>query len=403
MPSGPLKHRVSLCLFFAVLLLRAARADVVVGEAAVTYGTVVSATPTQLNLKIGCAGSTTTVMNWDDVRSIVFDGECREHDVSPPTAGLLPCEQERVNLFKVYPSAGEGAIYGDGFQLQGGIVRVILRNNKGILTGPKQAVSALARVRACPTEVSEVAATPAPFCTEPVQFAVNWSLAPAMPNTVFTRGFAVFVETHPAHAQAPPLDVRGGLGTALTVWTSGLVKYKDKLAPTIGAYLQTTVSRSDRFMLVTPPQVIEVKCKENASMIVRVSTARGGDFSLADKGYLAKSQIEGRTVLLNAADHRFDYTLTRQVKAGDFDLIWVLAHELGHSFGLPDEYLGPATPSIMNPDSHPLEITERDAVALARSLERSVQGTNPGYFNATQCGGLRVAPSIGRAKRAKVK
>src|SRR5438067_1239732 len=129
-----------------------------------------------------------------------------------PTAGLLPCEQERVNVFKVYRSAGEGAIYGGGFQLQGAVVRIILRNNEGILTGPKQAVSALARVRACPTELTEFAAPLAPFCIEPVQFAVNWSLAPAMHNTVFTRGFAVFVETHPATTQAPPLDVRGALG-----------------------------------------------------------------------------------------------------------------------------------------------------------------------------------------------
>jgi len=57
-----------------------------------------------------------------------------------------------------------------------------------------------------------------------------------MPNTLFTRGFAVFVETHPTQAQLPSLDIEGALGTALTVGTSGLVKYVDKLGPAIGAY-----------------------------------------------------------------------------------------------------------------------------------------------------------------------
>ena len=127
-------------------------------------------------------------------------------------------------------------------------------------------------------------------------------------------------------------------------------------------------------------------------MIVRVSVACGGDFGPGDSSYLAKAQIEGRTVFLNAADHRFGYALNRQIAAGAYDLIRVLAHELGHSFGLQDEYLGTEVPLIMNPDTKPMEITERDATAFASALEKSVKGTTPGYFNATQCGGLRVRP-----------
>lgn len=149
--------------------------------------------------------------------------------------------------------------------------------------------------------------------------------------------------------------------------------------------------------------MIQVVCKENASLIVRVSAARGGDFPKADADYLAKSQIEGRTVLLNEADHRFEYTLTRKVDPGGYDLIWVLAHELGHSFGLPDEYLGPEHPSIMNPDTRPLEITEDDALALGKSLEQSIRGATPGYFNATQCGGLKVSRTRRGTPKKKAK
>jgi hypothetical protein len=305
------------------------------------------------------------------VRSIVFDGECHEHEITPPTAGLLPCSQARVPAFKIYTPGDQPAIYATGFQLQDKLVRIALPNNQGSLAGAQQNVSALARVQACPTEFAPPAAHPSSFCFEPVQFAVNWSLDPAMPNTVFTRGFAVFVQTLPEHTTAQALDIRGALGTALTVWTSGLLKYKDKLGPTVASYLQTTVSRSSSFVLLTPPQVIQVVCKENASLIVRVSAARGGDFPKADSDYLAKSQIEGRTVLLNEADHKFEYTLTRKVDPGDYDLIWVLAHELGHSFGLPDEYLGPDHPSIMNPDTRPLEITEEPSRSVHPSNNRS--------------------------------
>ncbi len=390
MPSRSLKPRTSLFLFVATLQLpHGAVADVVVGETTVTYGTVVSATAGQVNVRIGCSGEGTTPIRWDEIRSIVFDSECREHEVNPPSAGLLPCTQARIAAFRIYPGGGQPVLYAGGIQLQGDLARIALLSDEGTLTGPRQSLSSLARLRVCPTELTE-APPPAAFCFEPVQRAVNWSLDPAMPNTVFTRGFAVYLETRPAGARAPQLDIRGALGTALTVWISGLLKYKEKLGPTVGAFLQSTVSRSTSFTLLTPPQVIQVKCRENASMIVRVSAARGGDFAAADSGYLAKAQIEGRTVLLNAADHRFTYALNRRVNQGEYDLIWVMSHELGHSFGLPDEYLGADVPSIMNPDTRPPEITERDAVSLARSLEKSVKGTTPGYFNATRCGGLRI-------------
>ncbi len=392
MQFGFWRQRASITIFVFLVALapQAGLADVLVGESAVMYGRVLSANASHVIFKAGCDGNVTKSAPWSEVRSIVFDAECKEHEVSPPSAGLLPCAQERVAALKVYPSSGRPPIFARSLQLEGGLARMTMMGDEGSLTGPREAISAIARLRVCPTELSGAAEPPAAFCLEPRQFAVNWSLDPAMPNTVFTRGFAVFVETRPLGAAAPQLDVRGALGTALTVWTSGLLKYKDKLGPTVSAYLQTTVSRSASYMLLTPPQVIQVKCRDNASMIVRVSVTREGDFGPGDSGYLAKAQIEGRTVLLNAVDHKFGYALNRQISAGAHDLIWVLAHELGHSFGLKDEYLGQTVPSIMNPDTRPMEITERDASALAASLEKSVKGSSPGYFNATQCGGLRV-------------
>jgi hypothetical protein len=57
----------------------------------------------------------------------------------------------------------------------------------------------------------------------------------------------------------------------------------------------------------------------------------------------------------------------------------------------------------MNPDTRPLEITEQDALALGKSLEQSIRGTTPGYFNATQCGGIKVSLARPGAQKKKAK
>ncbi len=365
-------------------------ADVIVGTSDLLYGHIAAISSEGVQIATGCQAGSPTFIKWDQIRSVVFDDNCQPHNVNPPSAGLLPCNEQRQSLFRVYSATDDSSTYGTGVKLRGDKLQVALPSTRGLIVGAKTGVSAIARQQVCPSSLAQQATSLPGFCLEPFQVAVNWSLEPAMPNTVFSRGFALFVERLPPQSDGPELDSRGAMQTALTVWTSGLLKYRKELGPEVNAFLAKSVSRSEHFMLLVAPQVIKIACQDNANLIVRLSFARGGDFSRSDADYLAKSQIEGRTVLINAADHKFSYSLSRKTEPGAFDLVTVFAHELGHSFGLPDKYLGPSIASIMNPDKLAPECTEEDAKDLAKALAKSLQGTSAGYFNATQCGGLRI-------------
>jgi hypothetical protein len=75
------------------------------------------------------------------------------------------------------------------------------------------------------------------------------------------------------------------------------------------------------------------------------------------------------------------------------NMISVFAHEFGHRLGLPDDTADPT--SLMNPSSVAKTLDQvffpslSDFQCLRSSLEATIVGTSPGFFEVKNCAGLR--------------
>lgn len=120
-------------------------------------------------------------------------------------------------------------------------------------------------------------------------------------------------------------------------------------------------------------------------------TERGPAFPVEDMQLLAKAHVEGRTLLINAIDHSFVLALgALQTPDGRYSLVSVLAHELGHAFGLDHDDAAAASIMSAAVSTMSLEPTDADAREVARVLGREIQGSPPGALTFAGCKGLRA-------------
>lgn len=235
---------------------------------------------------------------------------------------------------------------------------------------------------------------PGPFaaglCYEPRAWAVAFTGRPVSRNQIFTQGFSIFVATGNQQGTSIP-DVREAFGHALTIWTAALERIRNELDPDLRAFIDRSISRSATggYTLLTPPQAVRRFCKETAMFEVRWVTDRGRAFPEEDQHILAKAQFQGRTVFVNAIDHAFSLDL-KAVRADDgtHSLVSIMAHELGHAFGLGHDHASPA--SIMSPNASRMsrDPTDEDARQLARVLLQEIKGLAPGEVSFAACEGL---------------
>jgi hypothetical protein len=150
---------------------------------------------------------------------------------------------------------------------------------------------------------------------------------------------------------------------------------------------------SASYCMLVPPQVVRNYCRSTSMFVVKWVSARGGAFDGSESIFLAKAAVQGRTMLVNAVNYGFDVKLGQGVKLPDgrFNLISVVAHELGHAFGLSDIYDG--SMSIMAGDAGHMskEPTDDDARRLAAVLEREIKGQPPGVIDLSACAGLKAS------------
>jgi hypothetical protein len=368
----------------------ATRADVVVTVGATAFGRVAKLTASDVELLDGCAGAHSQSLPWSAVKAVVFDVQCSPYDVVLPTAGLQPpCATSKVLVFQVNVKGQDAPLFGRAVTLARGIAHVELIDDSGTLhCAAGELVQVLPKTM-CPSVLPRTFKWPPVFCFEPRQLAVNFSRDAVWNNSIFTKGFSIYLEHDCEGGGAPLPDVREAFQTAITYWTSALFEKRATAGEALRSYLEGIFPKSEKLGMLVPPQVVQVQCVESAQIVLKWYGQRSAAFPL-EREYVAKAQLEGRTILVNAADFDFLYSLQRPpfaLSARQYDLTTVLLHELGHCFGLPDRDDG--DPSVMNASEPADAPMGADGSALMTVLEASVKGSDPGVLHPTLCRGLR--------------
>lgn len=384
-------------ILFLLVICSFARADAVITNAATSFGSVVSFDSHTIEFQTGCSGPKITV-SWADVLVLRFDNQCLPHKAEAPTAPLQICKEALVHVFKLRYQGKFVYLRELSMAPNGGVRGIPFGKNGGISLHRKQ-MELIQPTDVCPSKI-EASSLPKGICFEPLQFAVNWALEPVFNNEIFTKGFSIYIRSRELVPAQRSEEITRALGTALTLWGSTLEKNKDDLPPQLRSYIEHSTARGGQVILYTPPQVIQVQCPENATLIVDW-VSRDGIFPKG-QGYVAEAQLQGRTVLLNASENTFGYRpdIANPLPPDTASLVSVFVHEMGHCLGLRDE-VDDAT-SVMNPNyvarvlNQTVEPSHADFLRFRSSLEASVRGTAPGFFDVKDCAGLR-RPSKGNS------
>lgn len=364
-------------------------ADAVITADATKFGRIVSFDSDGVSLQSGCDAGESVTVRWSDILLAKLDAVCRPHDVLPNPAGLEKCDQKRVPGFKVQFKNAANPFFALKMALKAnGKVYLISMVDETGVSGSREEVESIQPLEVCTKSLPKKQSWPKSYCYETRKFAVNWSAVPVFNNQIFTRGSSIFIDGIGNSGGLSGEDVRFAYQTALSLWAIALQNRKSQLGPDVQKYVDQSTSSSSKFKLFTPPQVILVDCADNALSIVRWYAEKSS--------YVAKAQVQGRTVLLNTTDNAFSvqHDAVNPVPAKEINLVTVFVHELGHSFGLPDGRHSPDA-SVMDPVyvidnlNKTLSPTDRDTLALVRVLEASIRGASPGVLTAEGCAGLR--------------
>jgi len=234
----------------------------------------------------------------------------------------------------------------------------------------------------------------------------DYTQKPLFANKVFTKGFGVYIQWQGTKKQIATRTggirdaILQGFQVALTNWGVSLLMNKDHLDPSIQKYIDDYSFKQGNNRLYNAPMVFTVDCPEDANFVILVYFQKGKKFP-DDKNVLAESQIKGRTILLNLHDHQAMYEqrlFDIRDSAGNLNIVPILAHELGHSFGLVHT-TGHASIMAASLDLIARFPTQQDGLDLAKVLLTAIEGTAPGYFSPTDCAGLKEKDSIQKAAK----
>jgi predicted Zn-dependent protease len=226
-----------------------------------------------------------------------------------------------------------------------------------------------------------------------MKWAVGEGQKPIYNNRIFSKAFPYFIQFIGETDRREDLErqIDQSLQNALTQWGASLLAVRNQLAAPLKVYVESMLLCDGGRCQYTAPPAVKMKCSQNAAMIIVVYSSR---FPAAQEWVAGMAKREGRTILINASEFSLVYDQSLFLTwstGGKLNLTPVLAHELGHSFGLSHS----ARPgSIMAADLSAEDVRRFvapvDGLEFSNVLGKPVEGGTPGDFNLDECQGVYV-------------
>lgn len=382
----------------------ASAADVLSLRSSAIAGKVLSIDTKNILFSHQCNATKTISVPWSDVAEITFDDNC-DASLSITQFSESPlCESDPIRVFELEMAQGHDTVFAEGFALIDGRVHFSLFDPPVNVHGPESKIRTVKQQLVCRESVPYTGTFDQHFCVERKQYAVLFDYDTPLSNRILTNGFSFHLKvdgTPPEDFDVDSVaeDIRRAFQVGLTLWLEGLRENKRLVDTETQEFLGSRVFPfANGATLVLSPQVVRVGCPDTAIFQVILITENNDVFK-KNSSFLAKAQIEGRTIALNFADFPCQKTEIKfygenkspKFNLGDncINLLPIMTHELGHAFGL--RHLdGNESLDLMDSrfSRKALVPTIRDIEAFASVLSKSIKGDSPGVLAFESAGGV---------------